>query len=387
MRYRKVALAISGVVVLVSLIILPTKGLNLGIEFSGGTELQVKYVDTPNLGQIRSTLADAGLGRAVVTTIGDPADNEIYVRLGAVEGAEGDSTDDLISTVVMALRGDSGEAKPDLNVIDQGVLRTVLGEAPGLEPASAESLAAEILELRKETAIFHSLDELGNLPGMSAGVLDHLRQETSQGPIALRSQSYIGPSIGEELKRNSGRAILGSLIGMLIYIWIRFQLQWGFAAVIALAHDTLVTLGLFSLFGKEMSLPVVAAFLTLVGYSANDTVVVFDRIRENLRTQPGKTLESVINLSINQTLSRTIITSGLTLVVVLGLLLFGGPALNPFAFVLTAGVIVGTYSSIFVASPVLLWAKRMWDRRKQKTEAAAPAPAPRRAKKVRSSTT
>ena len=141
--------------------------------------------------------------------------------------------------------------------------------------------------------------------------------------------------------------------------------------MVALAHDTLITLGLFSLFGKEMSLPVVAAFLTLVGYSVNDTVVVFDRIRENLRIKRGQSLEQVINLSINQTLSRTIITSGLTWIVVVGLLVFGGSALNAFAFVLTIGVMVGTYSSIYIASPILVIWKRFVDSRKSGSSAPA----------------
>jgi len=161
-------------------------------------------------------------------------------------------------------------------------------------------------------------------------------------------------------------AIIGSLIGMLVYIWFRFKLQWGFAAVAALAHDTLITLALFSIFNQEMSLPVVAAFLTLVGYSVNDTVVVFDRIRENLASYKGKDIADTVNLSINQTLGRTVITSGLTWVVVLSLFLFGGAALRSFSFVLTIGVVVGTYSSIFVASPIVVNWQGYLDRRKER---------------------
>ena len=196
----------------------------------------------------------------------------------------------------------------------------------------------------------------------------------------MRSQSYIGPAIGKELMQKAMFAILGSLIGMLIYIWIRFQLQWGFAAVVALTHDAVITLGLFSLFGKEMSLPVVAAFLTLIGYSVNDTVVVFDRIRENLRNRRGTDLIDIVNLSINQTLSRTIITSGLTWIVVFGLYLFGGEALKPFSFVLSVGVLVGTYSSIYVASPFLVMWQQFITRRGMGSGAAAGA------KKVRTTT-
>jgi preprotein translocase subunit SecF len=193
---------------------------------------------------------------------------------------------------------------------------------------------------------------------MTDAALSVLQGDMTIGPLSLRKRSYVGPAVGHELVNKTLAAIVGSMIGMLLYIWIRFQLQWGFAAVVALVHDTLITLGLFALFRQEMSLPVVAAFLTLVGYSVNDTVVVFDRIRENLRNRGAESVEATINRSINQTLSRTLITSGLTWVVVVALFVFGGAPLKPFAFVLTVGVIVGTYSSIFIASPFLvLWSE------------------------------
>lgn len=215
-------------------------------------------------------------------------------------------------------------------------------------------------------------------------VVASLRSAQGEGAFTVRSQSYIGPTIGKELVRKAWGAVLGSLAGMLIYIWIRFEFQWGLAAVIALAHDTIITLGLFSLFGYEMSLPVVAAFLTLVGYSANDTVVIFDRIRENLRAKGGTvtSLPSLINTSLNQTLSRTILTALLTWVVCACLLVLGGPALRDFAFVLVVGIVVGTYSSIYIASPILvMWQEWVGARTKSKVPPEPPKPV---AKKVRS---
>jgi preprotein translocase subunit SecF len=183
--------------------------------------------------------------------------------------------------------------------------------------------------------------------------------------------------------RSALGAIIGSLLGMLAYIWWRFQLRWGFAAVVALAHDTLITLGLFSIIGLEMSLPVVAAFLTLVGYSVNDTVVVLDRVRENLRIRAARGLRATVNLSINQTLSRTAITSGSTFAVVFALLLFGGSALKSFSFVLSIGVLVGTYSSIFVAAPLLvIWSERRRSKALVEEPEAAPQPRPRKARKI-----
>ncbi len=170
----------------------------------------------------------------------------------------------------------------------------------------------------------------------------------------VRLQDEIGPKIGEELKGKALLAIFWALLGIILYIWWRFEFTFGLAAVAALFHDVLITVGLFAIFGKEISLPVVAALLTIVGYSLNDTIVVFDRIREDLKLYKKESYANVINHSINETLSRTIITSLTTFVVVLCLYLFGGTVINDFAFALLIGVVVGTYSSIFIASPILV---------------------------------
>jgi len=170
----------------------------------------------------------------------------------------------------------------------------------------------------------------------------------------VRLQEEIGPKIGEELKGKAILAIFWALVGIILYIWWRFEFSFGLAAVIALFHDVLITIGIFSLLGKEISLAVVAALLTIVGYSLNDTIVVFDRIREDLRIYRKESYKSVINHSINETLSRTIITSLTTFLVVLSLNLFGGSVINDFSFALLIGVVVGTYSSIFIASPILV---------------------------------
>ena len=166
------------------------------------------------------------------------------------------------------------------------------------------------------------------------------------------------------------------MVVMLLYIWVRFRFQWGLGAIVALIHDVIVTLGIFCVAGMEWSIPVVASFLTLTGYSVNDTIVVFDRIRENLKKKGAGSLEEVVNASINQTLSRTIITSGLTWMVVLALFLLGGEVLRGFAFVLMIGIIVGTYSSIFIASPIILF----WEHFFAKKKAAPPSSARARAR-------
>ncbi len=176
--------------------------------------------------------------------------------------------------------------------------------------------------------------------------------------------SIVGPKVGKELQRQAINATLLALGGMLVYIWFRFEWIYGVAAVLAVFHDVLITVGLFALLKKEISLTVIAALLTLVGYSMNDTIVIFDRIRENLKLMRRTELEPLINTSINQTLSRTVLTSGLTFLTVLSLWLFGGEVLNGFSFAMVVGVIVGTYSSIFVASPILIWWQGFTERRK-----------------------
>jgi len=358
MGKRRIFMTISGLAIVASIVLLFTPGLNLGIEFVGGAEVRVRFADTPDLGEVRSALSGLTKATPVVTTIGDPALHEVLIKLGTPEATPDERPEDLVQDVVDALRSDEVRAlrqqgKVDLNVADESKVASALQDG-GIERLEAERVASGILAKRKDVAIFHSFDDLASVEGFGEQAHAALADRAFFGPFSLRSQSYIGPVIGEELKTNSMLAIGGSLLGMLIYIWVRFQFQWGLAAVLALAHDTVIVLGLFCLFGKEMTLPVVAAFLTLVGYSVNDTVVVFDRIRENLKLRGSRDLEAVVNDSINQTLSRTVITSGSTWIVVVALLIYGGAALNAFSFVLSAGILVGTYSSIFVASPILV---------------------------------
>jgi len=191
----------------------------------------------------------------------------------------------------------------------------------------------------------------------STKVIDVIKQQfpNNVDPATLiRLQEEVGPKIGEELKGKAILAIFWALLGIILYIWWRFELTFGLAAVAALFHDVLITIGIFSIFGKEISLSIVAALLTIVGYSLNDTIVVFDRIREDLKLYRKESYGNVINHSINETLSRTIITSLTTFVVVLCLYLFGGSVIHDFAFALLVGVVVGTYSSIFVASPLMV---------------------------------
>jgi len=215
-------------------------------------------------------------------------------------------------------------------------------------------MADAVLKYRKANGIFNAVDELANVEGLSSSARTYLEDTAAVGAFSLLGAESVGPAVGADLQKKAMLAICFSLVGMLVYIWIRFQLPYAVGAVAALFHDVLITLTAIAVTHREINLPTVAALLTLVGYSVNDTVVVFDRVRENLRLRRGEELEPLMNLSINQTLSRTFITSGTTLVVVVSLYIFGGDVINTFAFVLLVGILVGTYSSIFVASPVAL---------------------------------
>jgi preprotein translocase subunit SecF len=219
------------------------------------------------------------------------------------------------------------------------------------------------------------------------GDLTALRQTIDQAlstvmtKYSIRDFEVIGPQIGADLRRQALMATAGASAGMLLYLGWRFRLVYGAAAVVAMVHDAFITIGLFSLLDQEISLTVVAALLTLIGYSMNDTIVVFDRIRENLKISRRDSLTNIINLSVNQTLSRTVLTSGLTLLTALSLFFFGGEVLNGFSFALVMGITVGTYSSIFVASPILIFWQDFVNSRKKKP-ASAPASAPPREKEV-----
>ena len=240
------------------------------------------------------------------------------------------------------------------------------------QPVTESAVRSALNEIGIGTSEVKTIREMGGDPEIlirvkegeagsstQAEVTDNIREYFSDNPIEVRSVESVGARIGEELASAAVLAILVTLVLILIYLSWRFEFRFGVGAVVALFHDVIITLGIFSLLNLEISLAIVAAFLTIVGYSLNDTIVVYDRIRENLKKHSSLSLEKTINLSINETLSRTVITSGTTLVVVLVLYIFGGQVIHDFAFALLIGVIIGTYSSMYIASPVLLeWGRR-----------------------------
>jgi preprotein translocase subunit SecF len=278
--------------------------------------------------------------------------------------------------------GQPGSGKLDLNNASTGQVAARLIDplqraGVQLSQQQVEQLAGSIARHRDQHGgLITKIDDLRTIPGLTPQVLNVLNQECYLAPYtAIRGFEMVGPKVGADLRQQAITATLLALAGMLVYIWFRFELIYGVGAVVAVFHDTIITIGIFSLLNKEITLTVIAALLTLVGYSMNDTIVIFDRIRENLHLNRRENLGDVINRSINQTLSRTVMTSSLTFLAVLSLFLFGGPVLHGFSLALVIGIIIGTYSSVFVASPIVLGYHDFADKRRKAAPAAPSAAA------------
>jgi len=332
-------------------------GIPLGVDFRGGTLVYVKFAHPPNYGQIRSMLDHAALHNAKFQRLGDPSANEVVISLDEKDTKETDLSKGK-NQIISALETNPPQGKQDLNNSDKvgfAAVRDSLVTRDPLHAAPAEydRIARQVLDVLKEHGgVLNSIDELkGVVPD---AVVDALKQDFYTSDFGIRGADIVGPQVGDQLKRQARLAVGFSLLGMLVYLWFRFELIYGVAAVVAVFHDTLITVGAFSLTNQEISLTVIAAILTLVGYSMNDTIVVFDRIRENVKLMRRESLAEIVNRSINQTLSRTILTSGLTFLTVLSLYLFGGEVLRGFSFALVVGIVIGTYSSIAVAAPMLV---------------------------------
>ena len=279
MGKRKIAFATSAILITLSIVVLFTRDLNFGLDFTGGTLIEVSYPTAPEISDVRSNLAEAGMNDAVVQTFGAASDIVVRIPLGAEDG----ESEAQISTVVLA-------------ALQQGV----------------------------------------------------------EGDVVMRRVEFVGPQVGDELKEQGILAVVYALIGIFLYVMLRFQWRFSVGAVTALVHDIILTMGVLAVLQVEFDLTVVAALLAVIGYSLNDTIVLFDRIRENFpRLRKASPLE-VVNTSVNETLSRTLMTSVTTLLVLSALFVFGGEIIHAFAFTLIVGVLVGTYSSIYVASTTLL---------------------------------
>ena len=367
-------------------------GIPLGVDFKGGTLVYVKFDQTPSTDRIRSAVDGEGIHDSRIQAFGPASNNQVIVSLPEKQTQEA-NLEAGRTTIVKALEdhysrtGAASAGKLDLDNVGRESLTDFLsqrdpehlnGGPTGADAGHAKyaQQAAAILNYRDKQhgGLIGSRAELKGIA--DPAVVSTLEQGTYLSGFTVFNVEIVGPQVGQQLRKQALLATLYSLLGMLIYLWVRFELIYGVAAVVAVFHDTLITIGAFSLSNQEITLTVIAAILTLVGYSMNDTIVVFDRIRENLRLSRREPLADVVNRSINQTLSRTVLTSGLTFLTVLSLYLFGGEVLHGFSFALVIGILIGTYSSIAVAAPMLV----AWQQWRAGHERAAALPAGKRAR-------
>ena len=346
------------------------RGLAWGIDFRGGTVVNVKFAQSPNYDAIRGELDRAGLSNYTIQGYGPSSDNAVIIALDLRTTTSTSALDTGKQTVVTSLSnlyGKGPEGKADFNnaspktVADHLLADDPLGvEVKGLETATKtyQDLADAVVSYRNappRSGLLADFGDLHNVPGVTPPIISSLTKNFYLSSYAVTNTKIVGPKVGSDLRRQALYVTLAGLGAMLIYIWFRFELIYGVAAVVATFHDVIITLGFFSVLNKEITLTVIAALLTLVGYSMNDTIVVFDRIRENVHATKRGDFSKLVDHSINQTLSRTMLTSGLTFLAVLSLFLFGGEVIHGFAFCLVVGVIIGTYSSIFIASPIVVF--------------------------------
>ncbi|MCC7499954.1 MAG: protein translocase subunit SecF [Bryobacterales bacterium] len=354
-------------------------GPEYGIDFRGGTLMYVRFAQRPPIEKIRSVLGKKISGEITVQEI--TGANQVMIGTDIKSEKALNQERDTMQQTLGAAFGNPASGKLDFNNASGSALADRLRDplsaagVPMSEP-QLQALVKALLDYRDtppNSGLVASIGKLGAVPGVTPAILNVLQQQLYPASYAIKSVEIVGPKVGAELQHQALLAILYALGGMLIYIAFRFEWIYGVAAVLAVFHDTVVTIGLFSIFHKEITLTVVAALLTLVGYSMNDTIVVFDRIRENLKILRRERFEALVNLSVNQTLSRTVLTSGLTFLTAFSLLLFGGPVLHGFSFALVVGIVIGTYSSIFVASPILILWQNYVENRKRVSPAASPA--------------
>ncbi len=353
-------------------------GIPLGVDFRGGTLVYVKYAHTPDVSAIHAELDRAGLKNARVQAYDQVHNsNEVLIQLDIQETSE-QALDKGKIQILQALESHAAADKKDLNNSSSlTVTNYLLEKDPLFLGAGADAnprytaMAQAIVDYRDKTksGVLGSIDELKGVA--DPAVVASLQDNFYVSDFGIRNVEIVGPQVGQQLRKQAILATLYSLGGMLIYLGFRFEWIYGVAAVLTVFHYTLITVGAFSLLNREISLTVIAAILTLIGYSNNDTIVVFDRIRENVKLLRRERLADIVNKSINQTLSRTILTAGLTFLTVLALFLFGGEVLHNFSLALVIGILIGTYSSIAIAAPILV-AYQEWRGERGKKPVAMP---------------
>lgn len=348
-----------------------------GVDFRGGTLVYVRFSHTPDLGALRSAMDRAGLKDPKIQPYDRPEYNEVLIDLDVRETSES-ALDQGKLKIINALEKNAPAGKVDLNNASSLTIKNYLMDKDPMHLGSdadqkytAQAQAVTSFRDKVAGGVLNSLDQLKGAAGVDPAVAASISDGFYLSDFGVRDVAIVGPQVGGQLRTQAGLATLYSLLGMLVYLGFRFEWIYGVAAVVTVFHDTLITLGAFSLTNTDVSLTVIAALLTLIGYSNNDTIVVFDRIRENIKLMRREKLSEIVNRSINQTLSRTILTAGLTFLTVLALFLFGGEVLRGFSLALVIGILIGTYSSIAIAAPILV-AYQDWRIEKGKRPVAMP---------------
>jgi preprotein translocase subunit SecF len=365
MKYKFIAFGVSGVIILAGLVnIFFGKGLRPGVDFSGGTLIRVLFKSPLPVSDVRQALTEQGLGNSIIQEV-EKAQREYIIRTAGLSAGDIQADQDLEAHAILANRiVETLKSAEDKAAIERGLVdfnnAGVKEIAALLQPSfpdQAESLAEKIIHFRVSKGIIEDFTALREA-GIPDDVITVLRDKAFLGSMTVLSRDTVGPQVGKDLRRKATQATVWALLGMLVYIAARFKLAYGVAAILTLTHDVLFTLSVFSFTNREVNLPVIAAVLTIVGYSINDTIVIFDRVRDNIKLMRKSPFEGILNASINQTLSRTVITSGTVVLTVIALYLFGGEVINDFAFTMLVGVITGTYSTIYQSCPIVyFWQK------------------------------
>jgi preprotein translocase subunit SecF len=372
MKYKYIAFGLSGVIIVAGIInIAFGKGLKTGIDFSGGTLIRIMLKSPIDIGEVRRALSEQNLGGSIIQEVGK-GKREYIIRTTQAAKAERRAGEEELEAheimgnkVIEALKSAEdtvalSQGKIDLNNAGRKEIAFVLEPA---FPDTADELAGQIVSLRVERGIIESFSVLKEA-GLADEVISRLEERTFLGSLTVLSKETVGPQVGKDLRRKATQATIWALLGMLVYIALRFKLAYGVSSILTLAHDVLVTLSVFSFTNREMNLPVIAAVLTIVGYSLNDTIVIFDRVRDNLKLMRKHSFEEILNASVNQTLSRSIITSGTVFMTVIALYFFGGEVINDFAFTMLIGVISGSYSTIYQSCPIVYFWQKIFKAKK-----------------------